>query len=219
MVTLVLLFFTLAFLEIMLSGDNAVVLASMARRLDDPDEQSKALNIGMIGSYILRVLVIVFGVWLFSNPILGPAFKILGAAYLLYLTYDFFASGEEKEDEEDEGYAFWSVVLSITLADLAFSLDSATTALALSNNIYVILGACLTGVIALRFLAGWFVELIEKFEYLETAGFVAVGLVGIQLLVKVLLELEIPELYNIGLIIGIFGWGFSKRIEESNENI
>jgi YkoY family integral membrane protein len=216
MVTLILLFITLAFLEIMLSGDNAVVLASMARRLHDPDKQSKALNIGMTGSYILRVLVIIFGVWLFSNPILGPAVKILGAVYLLYLTSDFFSSRELKDkDNLENEYTFWNVVISITLADLAFSLDSATTALALSDNIYIILGACLTGVISLRFLAGWFIELIEKFEYLEAAGFIAVGLVGIQLLIKVLLELEIPELFNIGLIVATFVWGFSKRTEET----
>lgn len=218
MVTLILLFFTLAFLEIMLSGDNAIVLASMASKLKEKEEQQKALNIGMVGSYILRAVVIITGVWLFSNPILGPATKIMGALYLLYLAIGFFIlSADEKEIEEVVG--FWPVVISIMLADLAFSLDSATTALALSNNIYIILGACLTGVIALRFLAGWFVELIEKFEYLETAGYIAVGSVGIQLLSKTIFSIEIPELLNIVIITAIFIWGFSKRKEGINEAI
>ena len=213
-VTLVFLFFTLAFMEVLLSGDNAVVLASMASRLDDEEQQKKALNIGMVGSYVLRVLVIVFGVWIFSNPVLGPASKIIGSAYLLYLTYDFFSTSADDKEEEDKDYTFNGVVASITLTDLAFSLDSATTALALSDNLYVILAACLTGVIALRFLAGWFVDLIEKFENLEPAGFIAVGLVGVQLLVGTLFDIEIPELYNIAAIAVIFGWGFSKRIKE-----
>ena len=214
MTALILMFFTLAFLEIMLSGDNAVVLASMASKLDDKEEQKKALNIGMVGSYILRVVVICIGVWLFSNPVLGPGVKFLGAGYLLYLTYDFFWGGGDDEGETSGGAAFWPTVLSITLADIAFSLDSATTALALSDNTFVILAACGTGVIALRYLAGWFVELIEIFTNLEAAGYVAVGFVGVQLLVKTFTDIEISELWDVALIVCIFAWGFSQKNDE-----
>ena len=216
MTTLILLFFTLAFLEVMLSGDNAVVLASMASKLKGKEEQSKALTIGMIGSYILRVLVIIFGVWIFNNPVLGPGVKFLGAGYLLYLFADFFFGKEEGEDEGLVEAGFWATIASITLADLAFSLDSATTALALSDNLFVILAACGTGVVALRFLAGWFVELIEIFTHLEAAGYIAVGFVGVQLLVKTFTDIEISELIDVAVIVVIFLWGFSvKNTEET----
>jgi len=211
MISLILLFFTLAFLEVMLSGDNAVVLASIAKRLDNEEEQDKALNIGMIGSYILRVIVIVSGVWLFNLPVWGPIVKYLGAGYLIYLFIDFLMNKQEKEDNSKS--SFWPVVTTIMLSDLAFSLDSATTALALTNNTYIILGACLTGVIALRFLAGLFVKLIDQFSRLETAGYIAVLLVGLQLIIKTYLDLEIPELYDVAAIVAIFSWGFSKRTE------
>ena len=218
-VTLFCLFLTLAFLEIMLSGDNAVVLASMANRLDDEDQKQSALTIGMVGSYALRCLIIIFGVWIFSNPILGPGAKLLGGGYLLYLAYDYFiANSEEEEGESQEGaHTYFSVIRDIMLADVAFSLDSASTALALSDNILVILGGCLVGVIALRFLAGWFCELLEVFSHLEDAGYIAVALVGVQLLVKTFFDIEIPELFNIGMIVAIFGWGFSERIQEGVE--
>ena len=211
MTSLILLFFTLAFLEIMLSGDNAVVLASIAKQLDDEAQQKSALNIGMVGSYVLRVVVIVSGVWLFSQPLWGPLAKYAGALYLIYLSAKYFLKLKGNEEEGDSGQ-YWSVVTTIMLSDLAFSLDSATTALALSNNTYIILGACLTGVVALRFLAGWFVELIDKFTRLEAAGYLAVLLVGVQLIAKTYLGVEVPELYDVMTITAIFGWGFSERV-------
>jgi len=217
MLTLILLFFTLAFLEVMLSGDNAVVLASMANQLDDPNERRRALNIGIVGSYILRCVIIVSGVWLFGNPVFGSFAMVVGGAYLLWLFIDFFFLNNEDENEEvhtKDTKSYSQVVRDIILADVAFSLDSASTALGLSNNTIVILLGCLAGVIALRFLAGWFCKLIEEFTNLEAAGFIAVGLVGVQLFIKAFTDIEIPEIADIILVGTIFLWGFSKKNEE-----
>lgn len=219
MITLILLFFTLAFLEVMLSGDNAVVLASMANQLEDAEERRNALNIGIVGSYILRCIIIISGVWLFGNPTFGTLAMVIGGSYLLWLFIDFFFFNKEEEEKEEEKKkkSYREVVTSIILADVAFSLDSASTALGLSDNTIVILLGCLAGVIALRFLAGWFCKLIEEFKHLEAAGFIAVGLVGVQLFVKAFTDIEIPEIADVAGISAIFLWGFSEKMEEVKE--
>ena len=212
MTTYIFTFFILAFLEILLSGDNAIVLASLAKRLEKPEKQQSALNIGMIGSYILRILVLIFGVWLFNHPILGPSSKYFGAGYLTFLVFDYFRNQDNEDGEEIKEYSdFVQTVIRIAFADLAFSLDSGTTALALSDNIYIILSACGIGVLGLRLLAGWFIGLLDKFANLESAGYVAIQIIAIQLVVNTFNNIEIPELYNIGVIILVFLWGFSKR--------
>jgi len=69
------------------------------------------------------------------------------------------------------------------------------------------------GVICLRLTAELFIRWLEIYRYLETAGYVAVGLVGIRLLLRLLLpELVIPEWALLISVVLIFAWGFSARL-------
>jgi len=75
----------------------------------------------------------------------------------------------------------------------------------------VMLGGLL-GVVSLRLTAGLFVRWLELFEHLETAGYLAVGLVGIRLLLRLLLpDLEVPEWGLLLIVAALFLWGFSER--------
>jgi predicted tellurium resistance membrane protein TerC len=100
----------------------------------------------------------------------------------------------------------------IAVTDLAFSLDSVTTAIAVSDEIWLILAGGTIGVITLRFLAQLFIHWIEEYTYLEDAGFITVGFVGLRLLLKVIQpQLVPPEWLMITIIIGMFIWGFSAK--------
>lgn len=70
------------------------------------------------------------------------------------------------------------------------------------------------GVVALRFMAGLFIQWLSEFEHLEDAGFVTVGLVGARLLLKVVNDSYVPPQWMmIAAIAILFTWGFSKRKE------
>jgi predicted tellurium resistance membrane protein TerC len=100
----------------------------------------------------------------------------------------------------------------IGITDLAFSLDSVTTAIAVSDKIWLIIAGGTIGVITLRFLAQLFIRWIEEYTHLQDAGFITVGFVGFRLLLKVIQpELVPPEWVMISLIIGMFIWGFSEK--------
>lgn len=205
-------------LEAVLSADNAIALASIAQGLKNQKEQSYALNIGLLMAYILRMLLIITATWVIKYW----QFSLLGGLYLLWLTYQYFSGNDEAQEEGTSKLNFnhlWQAIPMIAFTDLAFSLDSVTTAIAVADEIWLILAGGTIGVIALRFLAQLFIRWIEEFTHLQDAGFITVGLVGLRLIVKVINPTIVPpEWLMISIIIGMFVWGFSKKNElEANQ--
>jgi YkoY family integral membrane protein len=201
-------------LEAVLSADNAIALAAIAQNLSDPKLQRQALNIGLIGAYILRIVLILTATWVVQFW----QFELIGAFYLLWLVFDYFWSGEKETIAENPAHhnlgfsSLWQIVPTIAMTDLAFSLDSVTTAIAVSQDTWLIIIGGTIGVITLRFLAGLFIRWLQEYTHLEDAGFITVGFVGIRLLLKVVMpDLIIPEWVTIGIIFLLFVWGFSAR--------
>ncbi|MBD0334343.1 MAG: DUF475 domain-containing protein [Cyanobacteria bacterium Co-bin13] len=210
--TLVLLPVLIA-LEAILSADNAIALAAIAQGLESEKLQRNALNLGLVVAFLLRVGLILTAKWVLQYW----QFEVLGAAYLLWLVYQHFMTKSADDDHSHHGPRFatvWQAIPTIALTDLAFSLDSVTTAIALSREIFVVLLGGMIGVITLRFMAGLFIRWLEEYEHLEDAGFVTVAFVGIRLLLRVVNPDWVPpEWVMISFIIVLFIWGFSKRIE------
>jgi YkoY family integral membrane protein len=215
-----LLLLILIALEAVLSADNAVALAAIAQSLKDDRLKRQALNIGLVFAYVLRIVLIFTASWVVKYW----QFELLGAAYLLWLVFNYFTSEEDKTDEHHHlGFkSLWQVIPIIAVTDLAFSLDSVTTAIAVSTDTWLVIVGGTIGVITLRFLAELFIRWLNEYTNLEDAGFITVGFVGLRLLIKVINpELVPPEWLTIAIIFTMFAWGFSKRnpkiSEESEE--
>lgn len=202
----------LVLLEAVLSADNAIALAAIAQGLHDPKLQRNALNLGLVVAFVLRIGLILAASWIVQYW----QFELLGASYLLWLVFQYFTS-DRSEGKEHHGPRFtslWQAIPVIAFTDLAFSLDSVTTAIAVSKETWLILIGGAIGVVTLRFMAGLFIRWLEEFEHLESAGYLTVALVGLRLLVRVFNDsLVPPEWIMIGAIALLFTWGFSKRIE------
>ena len=207
----------LIILEILLSADNAVALASLTKSLDSSDDRSKALNIGITISLVLRILLI-----LLSGLLLKYLYiRFLAGFYLIYLFCSniFIKKRNHIEAQNDntvssleDSYKFVKVVALLSLTDLAFSIDSITTAVAISDQyILIIIGATI-GVIALRFTSELFLRLLNSFIRLEMAGYIAILIIGIKLILNtVFMESFFPDYYFYILILISFIWGFSKK--------
>lgn len=206
----------LVVLEAVLSADNAIALAAIAQGLHDPKLQRNALNLGLVVAFVLRIGLILAASWVIQYW----QFELLGAAYLLWLVFQYFTS-DQSEGKEHHGPRFsslWQAIPVIAFTDLAFSLDSVTTAIAISKETWLILIGGAIGVVTLRFMAGLFIRWLEEFEHLETAGYLTVALVGLRLLVRVFNDsLVPPEWIMIGAIAILFTWGFSKRVQPATE--
>ncbi|MEO0352993.1 MAG: DUF475 domain-containing protein [Cyanobacteria bacterium P01_A01_bin.15] len=203
-------------LEAVLSADNAIALAAIAQGLESEKQQKRALNFGLIIAFVLRMTLILTASWVLKFW----QFEVAGALYLLWLVYEHFSSDTD-EEEHHHGPKFasvWRAIPIIAFTDLAFSLDSVTTAIALSDEVAIILLGGTIGIIALRFMAGLFIRWLDIYVYLEDAGFVTVAFVGLRLLLRVINESWVPPAWAmVALIAVVFAWGFSKRVEDQNE--
>lgn len=202
-------------LEAVLSADNAIALAAISQTLHTPKQARRALNVGLGIAYVLRLLLIASAAWVVQFW----QFELLGAIYLLWLSWRYFTTKQaEAGDRAASPRSFWQVIPLIAVTDLAFSLDSVTTAIAISQELWLIVLGGTIGIVLLRFLAGLFIQWLEEYLYLETAGYVAVALVGTRLLLRVLApELVPPEWVMVGLIAIAFAWGFSQRTRPASK--
>jgi YkoY family integral membrane protein len=208
----------LVLLEAVLSADNAIALAAIAQGLEDKKMERQALNLGLVVAYVLRISLLLTATWVQKFW----QFELLGAAYLLWLVFQHFTSEEKETDgHHHHGPRFnslWEVIPVIALTDLAFSLDSVTTAIAVSQEKWLVITGTTIGIFTLRFMAGLFIRWLDEYENLEDAGYITVAFVGFRLLLKVVNDSFVPpEWLMISAIAIIFTWGFSKRtvIQES----
>lgn len=163
----------LIFLEAVLSADNAIALAAIAQGLDDKEKEKEALNYGLVIAYVLRITLLLTATWVQKYW----QFELIGASYLLWLVFQHFTS-EQDEENLHHGPKFSSVlrvIPVIALTDLAFSLDSVTTAIAVSQETWLVLTGTTIGVITLRFMAGLFIRWLDEFTHLEDAGYITVA--------------------------------------------
>jgi len=184
----------LIIIESLLSVDNAAVLATMVMDLPQK-ERDKALKYGIWGAYIFRGLAMIFAAFLIQIWWLKP----LGGLYLLYLVFDWYKSKQTSKKEDDtidkesnwlykvtvgSIGPFWATVCLVELMDMAFSIDNVFAAVAFTPNIILVCLGVFIGILAMRFIAQWFVKLMEKYKFLETAAFVVIGILGLKLLLS-----------------------------------
>jgi YkoY family integral membrane protein len=203
-------------LEAVLSADNAIALAAIAQGLQDSTLQRRALNIGLVFAYLLRMSLILTATWVANYW----QFELAGALYLLWLVFQYFTSDSDEGENTHHGPRFdslWQAIPVIAVTDLAFSLDSVTTAIAVSKETWLILVGATIGIVALRFMAGLFIRWLDEFTHLEDAGYITVAFVGLRLLLRVVNDsLVPPEWLMLSAIALTFLWGFSQRKEESD---
>jgi YkoY family integral membrane protein len=202
----------LVVLEAMLSADNALVMAIIVLGLPR-DQQRKALRQGLGGAFVSRVLATVLAVKLIALVWV----KLVGGLYLLYLAYDHFSErGGESETAKAPAARpifglspYWSTVVRLELLNLMFSIDSILVAVAMSNNVWVVMAGGVIGLLAMRFIAAQLLRLVERYPPLVDGAFVIIAWVGIELILEYLhatgrIALEVPRPASLGLIVVIF---------------
>lgn len=193
---------SLIMIEGLLSVDNSLAIAAMARRVA-PERRQAALNWGMAGAYGFRCLCLIFA----SVIIQYTSIKILGAAYLVYLMCVELTQKEEHDEADDgggsgkaEARSFGSVVAGILFLDASLSVDNVIAAIAMTDKLWAVYAGVGIGILSLRLLAGWCIRMIEKFPILEKTAFLLVGYVGLILLFELATKTHLGPL---GKFIGI----------------
>ncbi|MDR7333355.1 TerC family protein [Roseateles asaccharophilus] len=164
--------------DILLSGDNAVVIALATRKLP-PRRQRQAIVGGAAAAILMRVTLALFAVRLLELPWL----KLVGAALLVWIGTKLMNQADE-EAEVGEADGLWAAVRTILLADLAMSLDNvvaiaaaASAAAAPMRPILLLIGLGLS-IPLIIFGSTLLLRLMQRFPAIITLGAALLGFVA-----------------------------------------
>ncbi len=161
-------------INIILSGDNAVVIALAARSLP-PKQQRQAILFGSGAAVVLRIVLTIVAAQLLALSFL----QIVGGLLLLWIGVQLLGEEEEDEGEAKEYGSMFAAVRTILIADLVMSLDNviAVAAAAKGSNTLLILGLAISIPLVI-FGATLMVKLMERFPIIITLGAALIGWVA-----------------------------------------
>ena len=106
-------------IDILLGGDNAVVIALACRQLP-PKQRTQGIIWGTVGAIALRVVLIFFALTLLAIPFL----KLVGAALLVWIGVKLLVPEEEGHGDIQASDKLWAAVKTVIVADLVMSVDN-----------------------------------------------------------------------------------------------
>lgn len=212
--------------NIILSGDNAVVIAMAARSLK-PEQQTKAIFWGSAAAIVLRVILTVVALKLLTLPFL----KIIGAALLVYIGVDLLNGDDEAEDGDGkEINGMMAAVRTILIADLVMSLDNVlAVAAAAKGDIPLLIIGLLVSIPLIIFGSTLLMKVMERFPIIITIGAALLGWLAGEMLISDpavvgyfgqashLVEI-IASLIGAGIVVGLGKWTQSKSKSEASES-
>ena len=161
-------------INIILSGDNAVVIALAARSLP-PHQQRQAVFFGSGAAVVLRIILTVVAAKLLALPYL----QIVGGLLLLWIGVQLLSDDDEGEGEGKEHGSMVAAIRTILIADLVMSLDNviAVAAAAQGSMTLLILGLAISIPLVI-FGSTLMIKLMERFPIIVVLGAMLIGWVG-----------------------------------------
>ena len=167
--------FKIIWINIILSGDNAVVIALAARGLP-PEQQRKAIIFGSGAAVVLRIALTVVAAKLMELPFV----EIIGGLLLLWIGIGLLKGEGEQEDDGNQAKAgMMTAIRTILIADLVMSLDNviAVAAAAKGDMLLLILGLAVS-IPLVVFGSTLMIKLMERFPVIVTLGAALIGWVA-----------------------------------------
>jgi YjbE family integral membrane protein len=152
-------------INIVLSGDNAVVIALASRSLP-PRQQKQAILFGSFGAIVLRIVLTFFAVMLLGLPFL----KAIGSVLLAWIGIAMLIPEDEEEHIEGSGQ-MWSAIKTIIVADLVMSLDNVLgVAAAAKGNVALLIIGLAISIPLIIYGSTLILKLMTRFPVIVTIG-------------------------------------------------
>jgi YjbE family integral membrane protein len=160
--------------NIILSGDNAVVIALAARSLPEK-QQKQAVFWGSGAAIIMRIVLTVFAVALLQLPWL----KLIGSALLIWIGVKLL-TGEEDEEDGIEGHSsMLAAIKTILIADLVMSLDNViAVAAAAKNDVTLVIIGLAISIPLIIYASTLLIKVMERFPIVIAIGAALIGWVA-----------------------------------------
>lgn len=164
--------------NIVLSGDNAVVIAMAARTLK-PEQRGKAIFWGSAAAIVMRIALTIVAIQLLTLPYL----KVIGAALLVYIGVDLLKGGGDDEGHGKEINGMLAAIRTILIADLVMSLDNVlAVAAAAKGNVPLLVLGLLVSIPLIVFGATLLTKVMDRFPIIITIGAALLGFLAGEML-------------------------------------
>ena len=164
--------------NIVLSGDNAVVIAMAARTLK-PEQRGKAIFWGSAAAIVMRIVLTIVAIQLLTLPYL----KIIGAILLVYIGVDLLGAEDDGEGHGKEINSMAAAIRTILIADLVMSLDNVlAVAAAAKGNLPLLVLGLLISIPLIIFGATLLTKVMERFPIIITIGAALLGFLAGEML-------------------------------------
>jgi YjbE family integral membrane protein len=177
-------FLEIMWLNIILSGDNAVVIGMAAAGLP-AHQRNKAVLFGIIAAAVLRIVFSIFATYLLALWWID----ILGGAALLYIAWSFWRelrhaggeAGESQHEQKDKTLlaALWQIII----ADVSMSLDNVLAVAAVArNNLTLLVSGLAVSIVMMGVLGGLLARLLDRHRFIAYIGVALIAYIGVELL-------------------------------------
>jgi YjbE family integral membrane protein len=163
-------------IDILLGGDNAVVIALACRQLP-PQLRTKGILWGTAGAIVLRVILIAFALTLLQLPFL----KLVGAALLLWIGVKLLVPEDDEHSSIQGSDKLWAAVKTVIVADLVMSVDNviaiagAATGAGAQHQMPLVIFGLLVSIPIIVWGSQLVLKLMDRFPLIITAGGMLLG--------------------------------------------
>jgi YjbE family integral membrane protein len=165
--------------NVILSGDNAVVIAMAVRSLPRQQRQ-KGIIIGAAGAVLLRIIFTLFVARMLQTPYL----KLIGGSIIVWLAVKLFTDVTSEEDADREAGTIWQAIKIIVIADVTMSLDNVLgVAAAARGSSFLLVFGLATSIPIMVFASNLLSMLMDKYPLVLYFGAAVLGKVGAEMII------------------------------------
>jgi YjbE family integral membrane protein len=179
----VLIFFQIVFIDLVLAGDNAIIIGMVASQFP-LDQRKKIIFWGIGAAVILRILFTLITAYLLQIT----GIRLIGGLLLLYICYKLYVDVVQNQSNEEnkikvDNSSFFKAITTVIIADVSMSLDNVLGVAGAAKDHYILLifGLVLSIILmatAATLISNW----IKKYKWIAWIGLIAILIVAIDLI-------------------------------------
>jgi len=184
----IIIFFQIVFIDLVLAGDNAIIIGMVASQFDSK-LRKKIIFWGIGAAIILRIIFTLITAYLLQID----GLRLIGGLLLLYISYQLYKDVISNQDSNEQAIKadqsnFFKAILTVIIADVSMSLDNVLGVAGAAKDHYVLLVfGLILSIILMATVANVISKWIKKYKWIGWLGLVAIMVVAVELIYSDLL--------------------------------
>jgi YjbE family integral membrane protein len=179
----IIIFFQIVFIDLVLAGDNAIIIGMVASQFDH-ERRKKIIFWGIGAAIILRIIFTLATAYLLQIN----GLKFIGGLLLLYIAYKLYKDVIKNEVSENEEIKadksnFFKAIMTVIIADVSMSLDNVLGVAGAAKDHYTLLVfGLILSIILMATVANIISKWIKKYKWIGWLGLLAILVVAVELI-------------------------------------